>query len=981
MSEVDMRGAVAAAILWTFVTLAVDAANTGSVRLAIRDVNGDTVAGATVDLDAVGRPGKRQVATDSRGEVTFGSLVPGLYEATVTLEGFSTSVLRVEVRQNETTAARIVMEVTPVSEEMAVTVAAPVVATATSIVSSHITPETAEPLPVGRDYVSWTQLVPGVAVVPNGGGAKPPFDPAAKGGNNYNDRGGNPGSRDNVYLLDGFDMTDIGGGFGSLELNHEVVLEQQVITSGSPAEFAGAKGFVTNVVTRSGSNELHGSANVFVQDADWIGSRKSDDPRYAIAPDDQYDWALTLGGPVKTDAVSFFVSVQQRDASADVELTELASPVPATTEYSFTRTNVFAKMTIAPGLRDALGVLFYMDERVTKGSRSPNTPINRYGRGEDVPMILTLDYTHVTAAANLFSLTGGILERSSEGFPEYPELGPANTLLYEPGTLVPPYERLYGSAGSESTQDQQRINVQPAFTWNFDARGSHVMKAGLQFYQWYEENWNRQMDGYSLASFAPQYAGITFADAVARGFFPQGEFDYILRALQESPSSAAFAAVDANGDGVITSAELGAVMFSSRADNRDGINFLRNQDQQVGVNRVKSINYSAFVQDDWTRGRLNFQYGLRVDDWRYVASDGSTIVDMDPVFSPRFGVSWDVRGDGRQRLSAFYGRFYDPLLTPIVRFAGNLSGTVQAEQVFLGDEWFSYRLRGSATRRDAVFAPNLRNQRQDEYALTWGANVSSTLGFVAQAWHRREGSLIEDYDPIYFNRDVAGDLTLDPAQFGFGPEGPTGANYFVGNLVGGKREHYGIDLALERPFAGTWGGSVQYSWKQSKGNTNSDANTDLQGDFLNLDPRLAYMWGHLPGSVDHQVKVFGSYMTPIGLQVAGLVYWSSGAHYTEADIFRPESYNIIMNHRRADGTYAVTGDEKQPSYTQFDARLSYTMGIRGVGMDLFLDVYNVLDDQGTFLVEEGYNHPDFTYGEARSLFLPRRFEAGVRFRI
>lgn len=257
-----MRGAVAAAILWMFVTLAVEAANTGRVRLAIQDVNGDAVAGVTVDLIAVDRPGRRQVSTDSRGEVTFGSLSPGLYEATATLEGFSTSVVRIEVRQNETAATGVVMQVTPVADEMTVTIPAPVVATGTSVVSGYVTPEYAEPIPVGRDYVSWTQLVPGVSAVPNGGGAKPPFDPSAKGGNSYNDRGGNPGSRDNVYLLEGFPITDIGGGTGSLELNHEVVLEQQVITSGSTAEFAGAKGFVTNVVTRSGSNQFHASANL-----------------------------------------------------------------------------------------------------------------------------------------------------------------------------------------------------------------------------------------------------------------------------------------------------------------------------------------------------------------------------------------------------------------------------------------------------------------------------------------------------------------------------------------------------------------------------------------------------------------------------------------------------------------------------------------------------------------------------------------------
>lgn len=142
------------------------------------------------------------------------------------------------------------------------------------------------------------------------------------------------------------------------------------------------------------------------------------------------------------------------------------------------------------------------------------------------------------------------------------------------------------------------------------------------------------------------------------------------------------------------------------------------------------------------------------------------------------------------------------------------------------------------------------------------------------------------------------------------------------------------------------------------------------------------MWGYLPGSVDHQVELFGSYRTPIKLELGALLYWASGAHYTEADIFRPTSYNIIMNHKRPDGTYARTGDETQPSYYTVDLRLRYPWELsRGVVVDFFADVYNLLDNQDTLLVEEGYNHPEFGYGDTRVVLEPRRWELGVRVRM
>lgn len=958
------------------------AANTGSIRLSVVDSSGAAIAGAGIDIRAVGAPGQRSAIADARGTAVVGSLPPGIYEITAARDGLSPSTRRVEVRQNETFSLTLTLAVEAIAESVVVLSPAPIVPTNTAMVSKHITLEEVERIPVGRDYLAYAQLVPGVGVIANGGGTETPIDPASKAGNNYNDRGGNPGSRDNIHLLEGFNVSDLGNSGASLDFNNEVILESQVITSGIAADTYGSKGFLGNVVTKSGSNVFQGSANFYLRDASWYADYETGDDRLQSARDDQQDYAFTLGGPVVRDRMSFFVSAQKRDSDGDIELSSSASPEPQTSTYRFERTNLFLKTSLTPSARDSISAFYYVDQRDTSGSKDVNAPPNTYSITEERPELLNAQYVRVIDSSWLLDIAAGVFDRMGENTPAYPELGPSNTILYVPGTEVPAYERNLGSSGGESTLDTERLQLTPAVTWSFDARGSHVLRAGVQYYDWTEELSNHLLDGYSLASLAPTYSGMTFGETVSSGIFPQGEFDYILRELQAQPSSAAFAFVDANRDGTVTAAELAAISFSSTANNLDGINFLRRSDVQVGVNKVESENWNVYVEDDWTIDRFNVRAGLRVEDWKYIASDGSTIVDMDPVFSPRIGIAWDVKGDGRQRLSFFYGRYYDPLLSPIVRFAGNLSGTVQAEELFIGSDWFDYRLRGSATRRDAVFAPNLENQHQDEYALTWGLNLSPTVGFMAQGYYRRDGNIIEDYDPVYFNEAVAGELALTPEQFGFGPEGPVGANYFVGNLVGAKRETWGLDLSLERAFSATWGGSIQYSWKDAKGNSNSDANTDLQGDFLNLDPRLDYMWGSLPGSIDHQLKLFGSYRTPIGLEIGTLIYWASGAHYTEADIFRPESYGIIMNHRRPDGTYARTGDEKQPSYYAVDLRLRYPWELpRGVIVDFFADVYNLLDNQDTLLVEEGYNHPEFGYGDTRVILEPRRWEIGLRVRM
>lgn len=108
-----------------------------------------------------------------------------------------------------------------------------------------------------------------------------------------------------------------------------------------------------------------------------------------------------------------------------------------------------------------------------------------------------------------------------------------------------------------------------------------------------------------------------------------------------------------------------------------------------------------------------------------------------------------------------------------------------------------------------------------------------------------------------------------------------------------------------------------------------------------------------PTSTTSQVKLFGSWLTPVGLELGWLWTWNSGAAFTEADIYRPTTHAIYYNHRFADGSYAVTGAESHPSCDQLDLRLRDAIGLgRGFGLDLFVDVFNVLDDQQAIRVEE-----------------------------
>lgn len=968
-------------VLFTCPSTALFASNVGSIQAVVRDEHGKPIDHATVTARAAVLIGERTSTTNSRGEAMLSILPPGSYRITVSAAGLEPESMGVEVHQERTSTLKITMEPAHVREDVTVRADQPITDPRSAMVSTHITPEAIERLPIGRDYVAFAEVAPGVTVVPNGNGLQPPAEPASRAGNNYSDRGAVSGSADNTYYVDGFNITAMDSGHGDTLLDPDIILEENVINSGVPAEYAGGKGFVANLVTRSGSNAFSGSAKWYAQSPGMYDSFKSSDTRLHPLIVDQKDYGLTLGGPILRDRIWFFVAEQHRGSGDSITTSTSATPTPETLPIRYTSESIFGKLTWAPTASGLATVQYFSDPRINEGSRDVNLPPGRYGRADYHPRNTSLDWQTMADSSFLVDAHATHSRTVNSSAPQHPELGPANTLIFPPGVEVPAYERDLGAAGGISGTTHRKDQFDVSVTW-FPGEGkNHVVKAGLEYENWQEENAGHLIDGISLNSLAPDLAGSTFADLVNLDILPQSEFDAILRAIQADPSSAAFAAVDSNHDGAVSAEELASVSFATPVGTSPGIDFTRVKELQVGVNNVQERRRIGYLQDDWTLGPVVLNLGMRVEGVDYIASDGSTILNMRPEYLPRIGATWSVGSTARQKVSLFYGKYTDPLLTPMIRFAGNLSGTVLAEQVFVGNDFFTYRVRGSATQRDAVFAPNLRNPIHSELALTWGMRVLPTVDVSVHAYDRRDTDLIEDYDPsVYFNSAVSGAFALTPADFGFAGSGPTNANFFLANLYGGKRRFKGVDVALYRRLENNWSAALQYSWEDFEGNSNSNASADLQGDFVALDPRQPWMYGHLPGSIDHQVKAFGSWRAPFGTEIGALFYWSSGAHFTESDIYKPTGSNIYMNHLLPDGTRVQTGAQTQPSYYTIDAQVRQTIRVRGPWqLALILDVFNVLNNQDPIRVEEGHNDPEFTvYGEARTLLLPRRYQIGAR---
>ena len=186
-------------------------------------------------------------------------------------------------------------------------------------------------------------------------------NPAARSGLNYSDIGGNVGiSADNVYYFDGIDVTDrVTGTFGA-NLNTEIIQEQHVITGAIPAEFVGAPGLISTVITKSGNNSLHGSANYFFQNDNLVAENEHASAETFSTKDS----AFTVGGPVYRDKAWFFGSYRYLNREDDVSTLDTQ------------RVHAHGRQHAAPGLRQGqLGG----DQRRPSELHVPQRPDRRLG--------------------------------------------------------------------------------------------------------------------------------------------------------------------------------------------------------------------------------------------------------------------------------------------------------------------------------------------------------------------------------------------------------------------------------------------------------------------------------------------------------------------------------------------------------------------------------------------------------------------------
>jgi hypothetical protein len=980
-----------------------NASEKGTIRAKIVDMEqGNVLPGVPVTITSPVMMGSKTSISNVDGEVLFINLTPGLYSVKAGLEGFKTIVLtKIRVSLGLEAVVHVKMETAQIQETVTVTADVPEVNTTKSTISEHVSADTVESLPIARDFVGYLQLAAGVNVIPNSQGRDTPEDPAGKGGMNYSDRGtqgtrgsGKRGSRDNLYLLDGLNVTGLASQTALISFNNEVIQEQELMTSGVPAEYGGGKGVVGNIVTKSGGNKLSGSLNIYFQPKSFFlpygGSEYNnakdnpamDETMLEGYKDNKYDTAFTLGGPIMKDKVWFFLSGQYRNDKNSFNLSRSASPSEEEVDYLNKRIGLFGKLTFKLSASDTFNLMYFVDDQNSEGERDKNTIKTQQRVQSWNTGVISGYYQKVLSDSLLVDFRFGHYWWEWTQGTRDQNAGVPDSVLYMPGTYPPIYDYTFGGFTGSAADNK---NTRNQFTFNLEwFPGNMRIKAGMQYTVENDRDNLFFEFGEQRSSINSALNGITFGEIYDTELWGRSEYDERLLPYLNSSWGPTSAAIDTNGDGIVSDTELKAVTFTDM--NEHGLNFWRTNQTQVGANEVKAIRMSGFIMDDWKLNDFfSINAGLRIENHRYRDSEGGVILNMGTVILPRFGAIWDIGGKGTQKLTAFYGHFSDPMPFGMIHFAGNISGSVRHEQVWLNGDWFTYRERGSAETRDAVWTPNTKDSYSREASVTYESDFGKGVVFAAQLYSRNDRNIIEDYDLFtyvlnYPGHPVWGHLALTYEDFGYS-EAPGNANYFLSNLIGAKRDIRGLDLELSKRFKNGSNLVFQYSYKFAEGNSQSDGNADLQGDFISLDPRNDWMMGPTPGTIPHKVKIYGTWRTKLGLDIGALFYWNSGWRYTESYVFLPGRYDIYYNWYLGDNVYQKTGQEQTPSYFQLDMKFNYRLKLsQQVFLDLFLDIYNVTGNQAPFDVQYGRNDPAWEYQGVTEILLPTRFYLGARLR-
>jgi hypothetical protein len=949
-------------------------AQQGTAQLGgkIVDAQGGALPGVTVTITNEDTGVVRELQSTAEGAYFAAQLVPGRYRIAATLEGFKALDRRgIALTVGQTTTLDLTLEVGGVAETLTVTGEAPLVDVTTAAVGGHISADELNELPAAnRNYMAFVGNVPGTV-----------FVPSAEFLNDSFQANGQPTAANNI-VFDGANNTDEQRGSnvgGQTRAANESIQEVQILTNQFDAEWGRASGAVINAVTKSGTNQLSGSAFNFYTSKAMTNKDFFTEVQGAEKPDvGKKEWGGTIGGPIVRNKLHFFFSLERLYVNRNFSNTFQARPslnFSVASEESAWNTlwridhQLSNKHTWAfRWLRESAPQFDRLD--------GAQETLTSYGDETDLDQTLVATLTSVLSDTKVNTVRYGlVLEDTVHANPAWRALEPeyarcvpcpegAGSRIVESGPILD-YETFdIQSNGTMDYSIQKGHSIDNTFSWFIpEAKGRHDLKFGARYSHIWLSNpqWGNLQGTY-------QFRGTGDPE-----FNPASPRSYPERLTIRVPNESTYEMI-----------------------------------MHVG---------EVFVQDKWqVKPGLTISAGVRYDLEVFPYNPtplGDPRLTKYPVdkgnIAPRVGLVWNPDGESRSVVRGGYGLFYDRTLLGTVdnfltdykysrSFTANFpasgpdlgprNGTYPTEPMLQVTQLSQLTPQQRATL-NSMFPPGstVRNvggtvtwddpDRQQPYfhQISVGYERELFQGVSASVDYVRMNGRDMFFNP---NLNIAlgtNDVRDGPRQEP-GPDpfnvlrpslSPGEAMYTANTTVRYLTTQYGysdydaLNISVEKRYSHNFSARAAYSLGYSRGITAGQGDTPQLQTLADL--HIPEYEGPAGTDRSHNFTLSGRMEIPKlrGVTLSGTLRSMTGTPFTIQDDTLDSDRNRInfsplpagtYNPFAAAGPYTMNDVESEggrngargPNFMQFDMRVGYRARLGGRRtLDVFYETFNVTD--------------------------------------
>jgi hypothetical protein len=628
----------------------------GSLSGVVLDASGAIVPNASVDI--TGPQGSYSAKTDGYGRFLVGSLVPGEYKVKVEAPGFKSFVSDKNlVTAGSTSSLDVHLQVGAATETVQVEAGAVQINTESTALTTPLTDQLYESLPLARNVSGIFALAPGVV---SGGGTD--------NGSGINPSIGGASGLENLYLVDGVNVTDQAfGGFGTYNriegplgtgVNLAFIKEVDIKTTAFEPQYGKAAGGIVEIVTKSGSNHLHGAIATYAGPGAWYASRNQTcELGYTTtAPachyaSPQYDASGELGGYIPGfKNKMFFFGAFDPAVAEDIYEAQAGQPLhgkqfnQTLNERSWAGKISFLPFDQTQLEASAFGDPSFSNTRLaTFNAVSADVVAGRFDFG-NINTVLRVNQTITpTWSVNLSYMYNMAHFNSHPKFNDY----------QIQDRSVSPYITYYQGSYEPTKSDDYALNVDTQKVVHF--LGQHTLSVGYTYeHTNFLDNQFRTGTGFAIpgTNAAGDPVKISAAHQAAIGKITDASFRlYPAKNSDGSYSTTCTYCATKNGIPVYLQEIRGT--YSSHNIN------------------ATSRYHVAWGNDSWQLGRhLNVGLGLRWEEQWYAGTLMKYL--WNDNWSPRLGINWDPKGDHRTKIFANYARYQAVLpLDAAIRQLGN----------------------------------------------------------------------------------------------------------------------------------------------------------------------------------------------------------------------------------------------------------------------------------------------------------------------